>query len=308
MTIEIYRHLIFYISQSVFKSEIFNDIELEYSDLNPFLDKIIYFDEHDINFDANFNLLKLLTKQRNLRNNCFKIIELKERLDSDSFNYFSEQYLTHVVCYTNICKLLNTHFEEYSPVKDNHFKSIFNFQLTIFEVHLNEMTKISNYTYHELSYQGMIQIVKKSAFLIKLAPIKTTLFKKEDKVVQKNIVLPSIEHTNLETVKSLSAFIIHDKKVEIVQIIKEHLSDYRGISLRYLIEYLHDKKVLVLNTGDKKAIYRSFKSLFDNKDIAHYNSVFAKDIFNKNDNNYKKSVVVFNNLFDSIFSISQKKD
>lgn len=87
-----------------------------------------------------------------------------------------------------------------------------------------------------------------------------------------------------------------------MKIVKEHFSDFRGISLRYLIEYFISKKILVLNTGDKKAIYRSFEILFDSKNIAHYNSIFAKDIFNKDDINYKNLELIFNRVFDKILN------
>ena len=92
-------------------------------------------------------------------------------------------------------------------------------------------------------------------------------------------------------------FIRHKNKIEIEQIIKTHYSDLRGVSLRYLIEFLKEEGVLVLNHGDATKFYNSIKMLFEGKNIGAYPSIFDKKVFSSNDTKYITTKMSFAKMF-----------
>lgn len=95
-------------------------------------------------------------------------------------------------------------------------------------------------------------------------------------------------------------FIRHEKKKEIERIIKTHYSDLYGVSLRYLIEFLIEEGVLLLNYGDKKRLLHSIEILFDGKKMGAYTSVFDAKVFSKTDKNYLDAKISFKRNFKDI--------
>jgi hypothetical protein len=92
----------------------------------------------------------------------------------------------------------------------------------------------------------------------------------------------------------------HTNKLEIELIIKTHYSDLRGVSLRYLIEFLIDKQILLINHGDKTKIYKSLKTLFNNEDIGSPSSIFDLKIDREKDHKYLNAKNNFLNKFEKI--------
>jgi hypothetical protein len=93
----------------------------------------------------------------------------------------------------------------------------------------------------------------------------------------------------------------HENKIEIEQVIKTHYSDLKGVSLRYLIEFLIDKQILLINHGDKTKIHKSLKTLFNNKDIGTTSSIFDVKIDREKDHKYLNAKNNFLNKFEKLF-------
>ena len=93
----------------------------------------------------------------------------------------------------------------------------------------------------------------------------------------------------------------HENKIEIEQIIKTHYSDLKGVSLRYLIEFLIDKQILLINHGDKTKIHKSLKTLFNNKDIGTTSSIFDVKIDREKDHKYLNAKNNFLSKFEKLF-------
>ena len=95
-------------------------------------------------------------------------------------------------------------------------------------------------------------------------------------------------------------FIRHENKIEIERIIKAQYSDLRGVSLRYLIEFLKEEGVLFLNHGDATKLYNSIKTLFEGKNIGAYTSIFDNKVFNSDDIKYTNTKMSFKKIFKDI--------
>ena len=95
----------------------------------------------------------------------------------------------------------------------------------------------------------------------------------------------------------LSNFIIHENRNEIEKRIKDHFSDLSGKNLRFLIEYLIEEKVLLLNYGDKTKIYNSISLLFGGKNIGAYTTIFDAKVFTSSDQNYLNNKSLFKKTF-----------
>jgi hypothetical protein len=87
--------------------------------------------------------------------------------------------------------------------------------------------------------------------------------------------LKKVDKKSTEEVKPFRDFIRHKKKEEIEKLVKEHFSDYRGVALRYLVEFLKDRFSLIINNHEKSKFHKSLKTLFDNKEIGTYNGIFS---------------------------------
>lgn len=125
--------------------------------------------------------------------------------------------------------------------------------------------------------------------------------KKED---EKSIedTIPSINEVKFGNSENnatpFSDFIRHENKIEIEQIIKTHYSNLKGVSLRYLIEFLREEGLLLVNHGDATKLHNSIKILFEGKDIGAYQSVFDKKVFSTRKNSdYINSKISFTKIF-----------
>jgi hypothetical protein len=92
----------------------------------------------------------------------------------------------------------------------------------------------------------------------------------------------------------------HKNKLEIERIIKTHYSDLRGVSLRYLIEFLKEEGVLLLNHGDVTKLYRSLQILFAGKNIGASTSIFDAKVFSSTDVRYIDSKILFTKNFKDV--------
>ncbi|MBC7747787.1 MAG: hypothetical protein H7Z76_04260 [Methylotenera sp.] len=116
--------------------------------------------------------------------------------------------------------------------------------------------------------------------------------------------IPSINEIKLVNSKNNSTPFIdllrHENKIEIERIIKTHYSDLKGVSLRYLIEFLIDNQILLINYGDKTKIQKSLKMLFNNNDIGTVSSIFDIKIDRLKDRKYLNAKDNFLKTFEKI--------
>lgn len=260
---EIFRNFIFYIPMSILDMEDFKKLPEQSMSL---IDRIIYIDdEFNFIYDENsLDLPTLLIKSGKLRTNCFKLLEYKEELSESSFNFLSENYLKQLETYAFFSNQLSLYFEKNSPVKDYSTKALFNCQTLNFNTHLAEFEKITGLKAQNFNQQNFIQEVK-----------KTPVFKK----FSFNIPPPKE--------KSFSDFISHEKNKEIESVILKKHPSIKGKKLRYIIEFLIEKKLLTMTYGTQTQLYDALKRTF-NCDIGTYPSIFGYKINDYKDSDYSR--------------------
>lgn len=266
---EIYRNFIFYIPMSILNMEEFKKLP---GDSISIINRIIYIDD-DLNFiyENSLEFPTLLIKSGKLKTNCFKLLEYKEELRENSFNYLSENYLKQLETYTFFSNQLSLYFEKNSPVKDSNTQALFNCQNLNFNTHLAEVEKITGQKAQNFNAQVFIQEVK-----------ETPVFKRF------SVILPPKE-------KYFRDFISHERNKEIEKIILEKFQNEKGKKLRYLIEYLNELEIISLVHGDRTKIYSAMKNSF-NWEIGTHQSIFG-NWFSKPNKEYTKFKETLNSYF-----------
>lgn len=290
---QIHSNFIFYISKSNFTNEEFENLPEESKSL---LNKIIYFDADDLVpiYDNSLALLNLMSKPTLLKRNCFKLIDYKEALNESSFNYLAENYFNELTVFVSISNELYLDFEKKSPILDDNVKAMFNLQNINFKNHLEEVQKITGFSTPILNEQNFIHDLKIDKTR-RWFPFEIKTNKKDLNILSEN----SDENINLsfsENANPLSEFIIHQCKEEIEKVIKQQFSHLRGITLRYLIDFLKEEGILLIPNGKNLKLLNGFKELFEGKDVGKYQSVFQSD-YTKNDKKYLDAKVIFEKFF-----------
>ncbi|WP_143161761.1 hypothetical protein [Flavobacterium fontis] len=226
--------------------------------------RITYIDD-DMNFiyENSLDLPTLLIKSGKLRTNCFKLLEYKEELSESSFNFLSENYLKQLETYTFLSNQLSFYFDKNSPVKDSSTKALFNCQNLNFNNHLAEFEKITGLKAQTFNQQIFIQEVK-----------ETPVFKKF------SVSIPQKE-------KHFRDFISHEKNTEIEIAILKKYPTFKGKKLRYIIEFLIEKKLLTITYGTQTELYDALKRTF-NCNIGTYPSIFGYKINENKDSDYSR--------------------
>lgn len=258
---EIFRSFIFYLPLSILDMEAFKTLPEESQSV---FNRITYIDD-DMNFiyENSLDLPTLLIKSGKLRTNCFKLLEYKEELSDSSFSYLSENYLKQLETYTFFSNQLSLYFEKNSPVKDSSTKALFNCQTLNFNTHLAEFEKITGLKAQTFNQQVFIQEVK-----------ETPVFKKF------SFNIPFKE-------KRFSDFISHEKNKEIETAIFKKYPTIKGKKLRYIIEFLIEKKLLTITYGTQTQLYDALKRTF-NCDIGTYPSIFGYKVNENKDSDYSR--------------------
>jgi len=228
------------------------------------IDRITYMDD-DLNFiyENSLGFSTLLLKSGKLKNNCFKLIEYKETLSASSFSYLSENYLKQLEAYTFFANQLLFYFEKNSPEKDSNTKSLFNCQSLNFNTHIAEIEKITGLKAQNFNQQNFIQEVK-----------ETPVFKRF------SFNIPPKE-------KSFSDFISHEKNKEIEIAILKRYPTIKGKKLRYIIEFLIEKKLLTITYGTQTELYDALIRTF-NCNIGTYPSIFGYKVNENKDSDYSR--------------------
>lgn len=271
---EIFRNFIFYIPMSILDMEEFKKLPDETKSV---IDRITYIDE-ELNFiyENSLGFSTLLLKSGKLKNNCFKLIEYKETLSASSFNYLSENYLKQLETYAFLSNQLSLYFEKNSPEKDANTLALFNCQSINFNSHIAEVEKITGIKAQTFNQQNFIQEVK-----------ETPVFKKF------SFSIPPKE-------KSFSDFISHEKNTEIETAILKKYPTIKGKKLRYIIEFLIEKKLLTITYGTQTELYEALKRTF-NCNIGTYPSIFGYKVNESKDSDYSRITSELETILNQYF-------
>jgi hypothetical protein len=258
---EIYRNFIFFIPMSILNMEEFKKLP---EDSIWIINRIIYIDD-DLNFiyENSLEFQTLLIKSGKLKTNCFKLLEYKEELSENSFNYLSENYLTQLEAYTYFANQLSLYFEKNSPVKDANTKALFNCQNLNFNTHIAEVEKITGHKAQTFNQQTFIQEVKETPVYKRFS---FNLHPRE---------------------KYFRDFISLEKNREIESAILKKYPTVKGKKLRYIIDFLIKKEVLTITYGTQTELYNSLKRTFD-CNIGTYPSIFGYTVNENKDSDYSR--------------------
>ena len=292
---ELIKNFSFYIPFQIIEDkvtkEIFSllNIDLSQEFVDTYVDKLLYIDE-DLTIKVVDSFEKIAESNYNkfhkLEYNCFKLINLKETIGKVSYNFLFHKYMENVINYTVICNKLIQYYYIYYPNNAIDPTPIFVQQKNVFEKHLSEIENKINLKGKKITTSDIITNI-----------IETNIFKHY--IVEKEIKTPKT-NPKINTNREFKDFIIHDNKEEIERIVKTHFSNLRGVSLRYLIEFLKEKGILILKHGDATNLYKTLIKLFEGNDIGAYTSIFDKKVFDKDDENYKSAKITFEKIFEKI--------
>jgi hypothetical protein len=247
------------------------------------MDQKIYYVDGDkkVNEYPNIDLLDFYSKEKLLKNNFFKLLELKSKMDKDAFILFYDTYLNKLEGFVNIADLIRNYIQRDIVDCSKTVWTYVNFNFGILSEHRDLIKGIV-----PSAKEVEPKIEKFDVSILEGLPIEIkNNFKPEPR---KNADIPFI------------TFIRHENKIEIERIIKDHYSDLRGVKLRYLIEFLKEEGLLLLNHGDATKLYNSIKILFEGKNIGAYTSVFDNKVFSITDQKYINSKISFAKMFKEI--------
>lgn len=271
------KRFIFYIPNNEYSKMLFDDKAL--SEVNQ---KIFYFSgDKNVTEYPNINFLDFFEKEKLLQNNFFKLLELKSQMDEGAFKLFYKTYLHKLQGFINIADLVNKYIQRDIIDCSKNVLIYVNFNLAILSEHENSIKEIVPST-NEIESK----IEKFDLSILESLPID----------IKNNFKLGHSKNENIPFIN----FIRHENKVEIERIIKAHYSDLRGVKLRYLIEFLKEEGLLLLNHGDATKLLNSIKILFEGKNVGAYTSVFDNKVFSTTDQKYINSKISFAKIFKDI--------
>lgn len=265
--------------------------------VDEYVDQLLYLDR-----DSKLHILSSVSeitnysssKRQLLQNNCTRLAELKDSLGKTTFNNIFIKYTTVLTTLTGFSAIMIYLFEKY-PLE--HLKDapmfLFEQQTVILQRHVNDINKIIIDEGTHIDVQSFILNLANDLNLFAILDFEKFT---ENNITNSNQKDPV--QKNGKIAEPFRNFIVHNKNEQIEKLVKDNLSHLRGVSLRYLIEYFINQKILTLK--NKSAILRSIQMLFETQDIAHYNSIFGSDVFKKVDTDYTDAVVVFNHLFKEV--------
>jgi hypothetical protein len=207
------------------------------------------------------NLQETLTlKKLRLDGNIFKLVKLKSSEDAESTMHILEKYYQQLTFFTNSSSLLVKEFHQTFDIDDSEMYNLLQYQKTIFDAHYLEF-------FNQFKDFGEVE------------PKKSEI----KKVVDKNF----------------EDFILHENKTEIVKIIK-NFPNLKGKNLRFLLEFLKEKKLLIINPIQKE-LYDSMQLFFEGQNIGKYQSIFDKKVFYYKDKKYLDAKSLFENKLNQFY-------
>jgi hypothetical protein len=273
-------------------------------------DEILYFSSSiDFVFFDQEHCIDLIAKSRSLEINSINLLEYQLELDSKSFLYLAEKYLSTLEDYTILAKALLENYDDQSPDKSLKWKGLFITQDKYFNDHLHEVEKITGLiakrvrnnqmSLYPISLENNQSLKNLTRHIKPFRSLGIAAAKNEDTDFIEGISISNKDEDFKKEIKAhkpLRDFLKHDNKIEIENLVEMHFANYRGVSLRYLIQFFEDKGWLIINYGDKAKLYRSFKELLGEK-IGESNSIFNIPNFSNNDYRYRLKVPSFEIIF-----------
>ncbi len=273
----IIKRFIFYMPNNKYSKMLFDNETLSEMD-----QKIFYINsDKKVNEYPNINPLDFYDKEKLLQNNFFKLLELKSQMDKDAFILFYRTYLNKLEGFINIADLVRNYIQRDIADCNKTVWTYVNFNFGIL-------------TDHRESIMGIVP--SKEEVKSKSENFDLSILEGLPIEIKNDFKLESIKNVNIPFI----TFIRHENKIAIERIIKVHYSDLRGVSLRYLIEFLKEEGVLFLNHGDAMKLYKSIKILFGEKNIGAYTSIFDNKVFSITDQKYLNSKSSFIKTFKDI--------
>lgn len=259
---ELYKNFIFYLPKQII-TNLFsqgNLKETEYNLLQPFFDGVSYIDNSDWIFNkiSPYDKTVLSLKSTQLLKNIYALFELKESLQSDTFNFIFEKYFEQLDFHKTIATIIVDNYELHCNEKSEDLKTIFLLQQQTINKHFDEVQK--NFTKNNITPKK----IDSSVFLKNI-------------LSSNNIVAPKVKLRN---------YILHENNIEIENIIVELYSNRSGTNFRFLIEAMEEIKLITLEYGKKKLIHKAMVNSFKTK-IPTYKSIFGYTIEKVNNPDYK---------------------
>lgn len=273
----IIKRFVFYMPNNEYSKMLFDNETLSEMD-----QKIFYVNsDKKVKEYPNIDPLDFYDKEKLLQNNFFKLLELKCQMENDAFILFYKTYLNKLDGFINVAEIIRNYIQ----------RDIVDCNKTV-------------WTYVNFNF-GILSDHRES--IISIVPIKEEVKSKKenfDLSILEGLPIEIKNDFKLESIKNVNipfiTFIRHENKIEIERIIKVHYSDLRGVSLRYLIEFLKEEGVLFLNHGDAMKLYKSIKILFGEKNVGAYTSIFDNKVFSNSDQKYLNSKLSFKKTFKDI--------
>lgn len=268
-------------------------IKLNEEFIEKYVDKMLY---TDINTDVHelksfqsivdFNM----DKHFNLQQNCCRLANLKDTIGNTSFNYVLDKYVEQVVILNLACdKLIEFYHMFYEQPIDPTF--LFKQQKVLLQGHLNDIETIIGENGNATNPEEISRKLAKSFFALHgVTEDMEEIDEKDSNKDKKNIEKATTVHTFKDVIK-------HEKKEAIELIVKNQFSDYRGVSLRYLIEFFVEYGLLIIQYKEQQKIYNSLKLLLGDN-IGSYNGIFNIPNFSTSNVKYKNSKNGFKIIFE----------
>jgi hypothetical protein len=302
--------------------------------LNENVNKLLVLDENlevqNFVFNETDEIKTKIEKLLKLQENCSYLASLEDNLGKASFRYILNRYFEIIVSLTFLCNELIAINEQNSSTEKNNTSIAFKKQILLLNSHLKELENLFLKDGKKIDSTAiLVQNIKRFYEFppIQQPKIKSSILDENNFIqeiefvgtVEVNEQL-RVEDSKLDAAQNLQnkivaekkadklfhQFIIHDKNLEIEKLVKNHFSNLYGKQLRFLIEYFKSKNLLII--GNISEFHRSIKTLFDDKDISHKNSIFGSKVFSINDPLYYKSVEIFDNIFKEVLSSIEKNE
>lgn len=157
---ELYKNFIFYLPKQII-TNLFsqgNLKETEYNLLQPFFDGVSYIDNSDWIFNKinPYDKTVLSLKSPQLLKNIYALFELKESLQSDTFNFIFEKYFEQLDFHKTIATIIVDNYELHCNEKSEDHKAIFLLQQQTINKHFDEVQK--NFTINNITPKKLTRV------------------------------------------------------------------------------------------------------------------------------------------------------
>lgn len=261
MKLNLSSSMVYYLTEKILDNPILENTQIDID--RKFLNQVIYCNKDSEVFPEipQMAYFEILNKQTLLEANTFRLLQLKSKLDVETFSLIKSKYFDEISNYYNLSSILNEFYEEACFVKSNDLKNCLSLQERIFLEHFNE-----------------IKIKFIDLRLPKLKP---------------NIFVKNLLNSEKQKLKSL---ILKGNPEKVERILVDNFKDSNNKTLNRLFTALDNLGYIKIEHGERNKIIEYFNnSIGENKFSP--TSVFKTKIDIYTDVHYKK---IRNKLVDLI--------